>query len=245
MKLQQVVINILGNAVKYTRSGGTVTLSAREKAAQSGYAILEFKVKDTGIGISEEYMPRIFDAFSQENNKYGARQMGSGLGLAICRSIVVMMKGSIDVVSELNKGSLFTITVQLGVPADNAVMDVNTMKLKKNAFRVTKVRGLSASRIRVPGGHLPAKYLSLIQEIAEKYGNGTVHLTIRQGFEVPGIPYEDMPEVNKLLQPIIEGLEINQEDPGSGYSASGTRNIMNFGTPAIAKVHGASALSAS
>jgi len=100
------------------------------------------------------------------------------------------------------------------------------MKLKKNAFRVTKVRGLSASRIRVPGGHLPAKYLSLIQEIAEKYGNGTVHLTIRQGFEVPGIPYEDMPEVNKLLQPIIEGLEINQEDPGSGYSASGTRNIM-------------------
>ena len=77
-------------------------------------------------------------------------------------------------------------------------MDVNTMKLKKNAFRVTKVRGLSASRIRVPGGHLPAKYLSLIQEIAEKYGNGTVHLTIRQGFEVPGIPYEDMPEVKIL-----------------------------------------------
>jgi len=133
MKLQQVVINILGNAVKYTRSGGTVTLSAREKAAQSGYAILEFKVKDTGIGISEEYMPRIFDAFSQENNKYGARQMGSGLGLAICRSIVVMMKGSIDVVSELNKGSLFTITVQLGVPADNAVMDTEADELKARA----------------------------------------------------------------------------------------------------------------
>ena len=66
-------------------------------------------------------------------------------------------------------------------------MDINTKKLKKNAFRVTKHRGITASRIRVPGGHLNAKYLGLIQEIAETYGNGTVHLTTRQGFEVPGI----------------------------------------------------------
>ena len=57
-------------------------------------------------------------------------------------------------------------------------MDINTKKLKKNAFRVTKVRGKTASRIRVPGGHLDAGYLSLIQEIAEKYGNGTVHIKI-------------------------------------------------------------------
>ena len=55
-------------------------------------------------------------------------------------------------------------------------MDINTKKLKKNAFRVTKHRGITASRIRVPGGHLNAKYLGLIQEIAETYGNGTVHL---------------------------------------------------------------------
>ncbi len=105
-------------------------------------------------------------------------------------------------------------------------MDVNTKKLKKNAFRVTKERGLAASRVRVPGGRMDAKYLADIQNIADTYGNGTVHLTIRQGFEIPGIPYEKMEEVNKLLQPIIEGLNINQEKPGCGYSASGTRNIM-------------------
>ncbi|WP_230399392.1 sulfite reductase subunit C [Novisyntrophococcus fermenticellae] len=104
-------------------------------------------------------------------------------------------------------------------------MDVTTKKLKKNAFRVTKERGLTASRIRVPGGHLEAKYLGKIQEIAETYGNGTIHITSRQGFEIPGIPYEKMPEVNQALQNLIDGLEINQEQEGEGYPSSGTRNI--------------------
>ena len=104
-------------------------------------------------------------------------------------------------------------------------MDVNTKALKKNAFRVTKERGLTASRVRIPGGHLEAKYLGKIQEIAETYGNGTVHITSRQGFEIPGIPFEKMPEVNAALQSLIEGLEINQDAPVSGYPASGTRNI--------------------
>jgi anaerobic sulfite reductase subunit C len=104
-------------------------------------------------------------------------------------------------------------------------MDINTKKLKKNAFRVTKNRGVTASRVRVPGGFLKAEYLGLIQEIADKYGDGTVHLTTRQGFEIPGIDMEDIAEVNLLLQPIIEGLDINQEVPGKGYTAAGTRNV--------------------
>ncbi len=104
-------------------------------------------------------------------------------------------------------------------------MDINTKKLKKNAWRVTKKRGLSASRIRVPGGYLNAEYLGLIQQIAEKYGNGTVHLTTRQGFEIPDIHMEDMAEVNALIQPIIDGLNINQEVKGQGYTSAGTRNV--------------------
>lgn len=108
---------------------------------------------------------------------------------------------------------------------NTSTMDINTKKLKKNAFRVTKERGMTASRVRVPGGLLKAEYLGLIQEIADKYGNGTVHLTTRQGFEIPGIDMEDISEVNIMLQPIIEGLEINQEVPGKGYTAAGTRNV--------------------
>ena len=104
-------------------------------------------------------------------------------------------------------------------------MDINTKALKKNAFRVTKVRGITASRIRVPGGHLKTEYMAMIQGIADAFGNGTVHITSRQGFEIPGIRFEDMPEVNQRLQPIIEGLNINQEAPGKGYPSSGTRNV--------------------
>jgi dissimilatory sulfite reductase (desulfoviridin) alpha/beta subunit len=95
-------------------------------------------------------------------------------------------------------------------------MDINFKKVKKNAWRITKKRGLSAIRIRVPGGYLTVKYLDLIRDISQKYGNGTVHMTTRQGFE------------NQMLQPIIEGLEINQEMPGGGYPAAGTRSQKKY-----------------
>lgn len=125
-------------------------------------------------------------------------------------------------------------------------LDINTKKLKKNAFRVSKERGIGASRIRVPGGYLNAEVLSTIQEISQTYGNGFIHLTTRQGFEIEGIRLEDMDEINKKLQPIIDTLEINQENPNTGYPASGTRNISacignnvcpfaNYNTAALAK----------
>jgi anaerobic sulfite reductase subunit C len=104
-------------------------------------------------------------------------------------------------------------------------MDINTAKLKKNAYRVTKVRNKTASRIRVPGGHLEARFLPILQEISEKYGDGTLHITNRQGFEIPGIDFADMPKVNQMLQGIIEGMEINQEEEDEGYPSAGTRNI--------------------
>ncbi len=104
-------------------------------------------------------------------------------------------------------------------------LDINTKKLKKNAFRVSKERGIGASRIRVPGGYLNAEVLGMVQEIAQTYGNGYVHLTTRQGFEIEGIRLEDMDEINEKLQPIIEKVGINQDVPNTGYPASGTRNI--------------------
>lgn len=104
-------------------------------------------------------------------------------------------------------------------------MDINTKKVKKNAYRVSKVRGITASRVRVPGGACNADVLMQVAEIAKEFGNGKVHLTTRQGFEIEGISYEDMDRVNEKLQPIIENLGINQEIPGTGYPASGTRNV--------------------
>ena len=104
-------------------------------------------------------------------------------------------------------------------------LDINVGKLKKNAFRYSKVRGETASRIRIPGGVIDAASLGKIVEIAEKYGNGVIDITNRQGIEIPGIKLTDIDAVNKEIQSIIEALEINQKEVGMGYPSSGTRNI--------------------
>ncbi|MBE6046591.1 MAG: response regulator, partial [Clostridiales bacterium] len=113
MKLRQVLINLLGNAVKFTPEGGTVELTVERTANFQNQSTLQFKISDTGIGMSEEFLPKVFDTFAQEDssmtNKYGS----SGLGLAITKNIVEMMNGNISVESEKGKGSTFTFTVTL------------------------------------------------------------------------------------------------------------------------------------
>ena len=104
-------------------------------------------------------------------------------------------------------------------------LDVNVPKLKKNAFRYSKVRGETASRVRIPGGVIDAASLQRVVDIANKYGKGVIDITNRQGIEIPGIPLEDVPEVNKEVQLIIDSLRINQNEKGTGYPSSGTRNI--------------------
>ena len=105
-------------------------------------------------------------------------------------------------------------------------LDINVKKLKKNAFRYSKHRGETASRIRIPGGVISAESMAKITEIAEKYGNGTVFITNRQGVELPGISLEDIDRVNLELQQIIDDTKINQDERDKGYPAAGTRNIV-------------------
>lgn len=105
-------------------------------------------------------------------------------------------------------------------------MDINVKKLKKNAFRVSKVRGETASRIRMPGGYIDAESMKRISEIADKYGNGSIFITNRQGVEIPGIKITDMDAVNKEIQLIIDHEGTNQEKRDTGYAASGTRNVV-------------------
>ena len=114
MKLKQVLINILGNSVKFTEAPGTVTLRASQIARDDEGCTLRFEMADTGIGMDREFLPKLFEAFSQEDatatNKYG----GSGLGMAITKNFVEMMNGKIAVESEKGVGTTFTVTVRLG-----------------------------------------------------------------------------------------------------------------------------------
>ena len=113
MKLRQILINILGNAVKFTPAGGKVELDIQRTTRYEGLSVLRFVISDTGIGMSEDFLPHIFDTFAQEDssatNKYGS----SGLGMAITKSLVEMMNGTIQVKSTKGEGSVFTVTVTL------------------------------------------------------------------------------------------------------------------------------------
>ena len=113
-KLRQVMVNILGNAVKFTPEGGTVTFLIEEGQRFGGKAVLKMTFRDTGIGMSREYLPRIFDAFSQEDSSSTSKYGSTGLGMPITKSIVELMNGRIEVESEKGKGTTFTVTVTLG-----------------------------------------------------------------------------------------------------------------------------------
>ena len=113
MKLKQVLINILSNAIKFTEAPGEVTLFVERTNVFDEQSTLKFVIRDTGIGISEEFLPRIFESFTQEdatrNNKYGS----TGLGMAITKNIVELMNGSISVQSQKGEGTEFTVIVTL------------------------------------------------------------------------------------------------------------------------------------
>ncbi len=114
-KLKQVLINILSNAVKFTRPGGKISLSVECTAEFEGTANFKFVIKDTGIGIDKNYLPKIFEPFSQEDDKNTSSYGGSGLGLAITKNIVEIMNGKISVASEKNVGTEVTIILPLKI----------------------------------------------------------------------------------------------------------------------------------
>ncbi|MFR1722227.1 response regulator [Emergencia timonensis] len=116
LRLNQVMINLLGNAVKFTPEGGSISLDVTEEpAAEEGAVHLTLKVADSGIGISPEFQKNLFTSFTRERDSKIDKIEGSGLGLAITKMIVTMMEGSISVESELGKGSIFTVEMDLPI----------------------------------------------------------------------------------------------------------------------------------
>jgi CheY-like chemotaxis protein len=120
LRFNQIILNLLSNAVKFTPDGGTVTLTWSVMERSGRDLKLRCVVQDTGIGISPEFLPLLFDPFAQESKQHVNIQEGSGLGLAIVRRLVTALHGDISVESEPSKGSAFTVVlpVQLGETAD-------------------------------------------------------------------------------------------------------------------------------
>ena len=120
LHLRQVFINILGNAVKFTKDGGTISFVCEEAEVTDGMTRLRFVVEDTGIGMSEEFLGRIFDPFSQDEGGARSEYKGTGLGMAITKQLTDLMQGTIEVQSEPGKGSRFTVTIPFVIDTEAA-----------------------------------------------------------------------------------------------------------------------------
>ena len=112
-KVKEIFVNILSNAIKYTPPGGSVMINVDELVCdESGYMMVRTRVSDTGIGMSQDYLTKIFDAFTRERNTTKSKITGSGLGMSIVKRYVDLLGGTIDVESEPGKGSTFTVTLK-------------------------------------------------------------------------------------------------------------------------------------
>jgi signal transduction histidine kinase/ActR/RegA family two-component response regulator len=133
-KVKEIFVNILSNAIKYTPSGGSVLVNVDELPCdEPGYMIVRTRVSDTGIGMSQDYQTKIFDAFTRERNTTMSKITGSGLGMSIVKKYVDLLGGTIDVKSELGKGSTFTVTLKHRIADEGYYTEKHVEELEKGS----------------------------------------------------------------------------------------------------------------
>ena len=177
MKLKQVLINILGNAVKFTPEGGKVDFTIEEGPRFERKAVLRFIISDTGIGMSKDFLPHLFDAFSQEDSSATSRYGSTGLGMPITKSIVELMNGHIEVESEKGKGTMFTVTVTLG-ESDRKRQDTEEGALN---LREMSVLVIDDDRIALEHAEIVLGQIGINCETAESGWEGIDKVRIRHG----------------------------------------------------------------
>lgn len=135
MKIRELTLNIVSNAIKYTPAGGFVKLTLQEgKCSRPGYTLFTAIAEDSGIGISQEFLPHIFEEFSRERSSTESQIAGTGLGMPIVKKIIDMMEGTIDIQSEVGKGTKITIKLPLKIPTAEQIESAKLARSKHEGF---------------------------------------------------------------------------------------------------------------
>ncbi|MDO8605898.1 MAG: response regulator [Phaeospirillum sp.] len=200
LRLQQILINLLGNAIKFTESGEVGLTVAAERGESSDRAVLSFTVSDTGIGIAADNLSLLFDAFTQADSSTTRRYGGSGLGLAISKRLVEMMGGAMEVVSEPGRGSTFrtfrfTVPLGIGEPIENAagpLRDLNILIADDH----DAARAIIVDTVRALGWR------------PEAVGSGDEALTLAQSRQGGDDPFDVL--VLDWKMPDRDGLAVSQ-----------------------------------
>lgn len=133
-KLQQVLVNVLNNAVKFTPAGGTITFSCVQRMIAPGFAEYKFTIKDTGIGMTEEFQKHAFEAFERERTSTESKTEGTGLGLAIVKKLVDLMHGDVIIQSNSGQGTKIQISLPLRIATENQLHQSDKAKEYKIGF---------------------------------------------------------------------------------------------------------------
>ncbi|MEF9940696.1 MAG: PAS domain-containing protein [Lachnospiraceae bacterium] len=149
MKLQQVLINIITNGIKFTPKGGKVSFIVEQVGYERQDAILRFIVRDSGCGISKEFLPNIFEPFAQEHVGDTSIYGGTGLGLAISHNIVTLMNGKIWVKSSGESGTEFIVEVKMGIPMESQYKTIKEVPAKNSKVKNLKAKSFDFTGKRV------------------------------------------------------------------------------------------------
>lgn len=211
-RLSQVFNNILSNAIKFTEKGNII-ISTRIKSFKNENAFIEFNIKDTGIGITEEKMKKIFEPFEQANSSISRKYGGTGLGLSICKNLVEMLGGSLYAESEENKGSTFTFTLPYFISEEQIVEVESTTDIDYSSLGRKKI--------------LLAEDLELNQFIAK-------HIMETWGFEVD-IACDGLQALDMVKKNTYDLVLMDIQMPGMDGIAA-TMEIRNLSDPAKANI---------
>ncbi len=214
MKLRQILINILGNAVKFTPKDGTVELRVETTARFHHKSTLRFTIRDTGAGISKDFLPKIFNAFTQEKTSVENRYGSTGLGMAITKGLVDLMNGEISVESEKGVGTTFMVTVTLTEADENAEIR-NTTKTETEMVSVPEEAAaaeLSGRRILL-AEDMPVN-AEIVKEVLKMKGIETEHA---ENGSIAAEMFKSNPEgyydaiLMDMRMPVMDGLESTRQ----------------------------------
>lgn len=139
-KVREIVLNIVSNAYKYTPSGGKITVKMEELPSyKENHALIQLIIKDTGLGMSKEFLPHIFEEFSREQSVTESKIEGSGLGMPIVKKLVDLMDGSISIKSELGKGTEFILLLHHRIPGGEEQINIDSTQNKSLMFKGKRV----------------------------------------------------------------------------------------------------------
>ena len=206
-KIEEIFVNIMSNAMKYTLSGGFVTVNVEELPCdESGYIIVRTRVSDTGIGMSQDYLTKIFEPFTREQNTTKSRITGTGLGMSIVKKYVALLGGTINVESELGEGSVFTVTLKHKI-ADKSYYAKKYVENQETGSEILKGRNV----LLAEDNDLNAEIAEIILERAglktERVENGIQ--CINRIMEMPVGTYDMV--LMDIQMPKMDGYKATQE----------------------------------